>query len=80
MNPFWLMARVAGVAFITAAGVHALVKNMSTDSSSFMAGAIHFRKGMEEFQKGFSTMLFGTQTTSPEEAKKERESRRIKIQ
>lgn len=80
MNPLWLMARVAGAAFLTAAGIHALVKHMAPDSTSFMAGTIHFRKGMEEFQKGFSTMFFRTQDTSPEDAKKERESRRIMIE
>jgi hypothetical protein len=80
MNPFLLMAKIAGVAFITAAGVHAFVKHMQPDASGLMAGTIHFRKGVEEFQKGFSAILFGTQATSPEQAKKERESRRITIE
>jgi hypothetical protein len=80
MNPFWLMAKLAGVAFITAAGVHAFVKHMQPDASGLMAGTIHFRKGVEEFQKGLSAVFFGTPDTSPEQAKKERESHRIAIE
>jgi hypothetical protein len=80
MNPFWLMARVAGVAFLAAAGVNVLIKQLRPKSSDFMAGTIHFRKGMDEFQKGFSTIFFGEGETSPEQAKKEREARRIVIE
>ncbi len=80
MNALWFMARVAGAAFIAAAGVNVLMKQLGPKSSDLVAGTIHFRKGMEEFQKGFSTIVFGTEETSPEKAKEERESRRIVIE
>jgi hypothetical protein len=80
MNPFWLMARVAGVAFIAAAGVNVLIKQLAPKSSDLVAGTIHFRKGIEEIQKGFSTILFGTEEASPEHAKEAREARRIVIE
>ena len=80
MNPFWLMARVAGVAFLAAAGVNVLMKQVMPKSSDIVTGTIHFRKGIEEFQKGFTTILFGTEESSPEQAKQAREARRIVIE
>jgi hypothetical protein len=80
MNPFWLFTRVAGMAFITAAGVSLLIKKLAPKPDDFVTGAIHFRKSFEEFQKGLTTILFGSTEPSPEEMKKERESRRIPIE
>jgi hypothetical protein len=80
MNAFWLFTRIAGMAFITAAGVTLLVKKLAPKPDDLVTGAIHFRKGFEEFQKGVTTVLFGSNEPSPEEMKKERESRRIPIE
>jgi membrane-anchored protein YejM (alkaline phosphatase superfamily) len=81
MNPLWFVARTAGVMLITAGGICYLAqKKLLPKTNDFATGAIHFQKGFNEFQKGFSTLLFGAQGKSPEEAKKEREAARIRIE
>jgi hypothetical protein len=80
MDPIRLMLRVAGMAVITAAGVNVLLKHLQPNSDNFVAGAIHFRKGVEEFQKGFTTLFFGRTEPSSEQARKARESTRVPIE
>jgi hypothetical protein len=80
MNPLLVMMRVAGVAFLAAAGVNVLMRQLRPKSLDLMAGTIHFRKGIDEFQKGFSSIFFGKEEPTPEQAKQEREARRIVIE
>ncbi len=67
MNPFWLFTRIAGMAFLTAAGVALLVKKLGPKPDDLVTGAIHFRKSFEEFQKGVTSVFFGSREPSPEE-------------
>jgi hypothetical protein len=80
MNPFWLFARAAGMALITVAGVSLLVRKIAPKSDDLVTGAIHFRKSFEEFQKGVTSVLFGSCEPSSDDLRKERESRRIPIE
>lgn len=80
MNPFWLLVKIAGVSFFAAAGTALLFKDYLPKTSDVVAGAIHFRKGLDEFWKGVSTIACGTPGPSPEEAKKARESTRVVIE
>jgi hypothetical protein len=79
MSPILFLGRVAGVALLTAAGMTLVLEKLCSRPSDLAAGAIHFRKGMNEFQKGLTTILFGSATPSAEEAAKEREAARIPI-
>jgi hypothetical protein len=80
VNPFWLLVRVAGISFFAAAGTALLFKNYLPKASDVMAGAIHFRKGLDEFRKGFTTIASGAAGPSSEETKKTRESTRVLIE
>ncbi len=80
MNTLWLLARVMGVAAVTAGGIRLLVRKFGPEPSGLIAGAVHFRKGMEEFGKGLSSVFCGSSEPSPDEVKKERESTRIAIE
>jgi hypothetical protein len=79
MSPLLFFARVAGVALLTVAGITLVMEKLCPTSSDLVAGAIHFRKGMNEFQKGATTILFGSTTPTAEEAAKEKEAARIPI-
>jgi hypothetical protein len=79
MSLLFSFARVTGVALFTAAGITLIMEKLCPRPSDLVAGAIHFRKGMDEFQKGITTILFGSTTTSAEQAAKEREAARIPI-
>ncbi len=79
MSPLWFFTRAAGVALLTVAGVTLVVEKFTPRPSDLIAGAIHFRKGINEFQKGVSTILFGSPVPSAEEAAKAREASRIPI-
>jgi len=72
MNPIWFFAKAAGVTIIAAAGINHLRKTVSFKSSDLIAGAVHFRRGADEFGKGLSTILFGPELleTKPKEASK----------
>ncbi len=81
MNPFWFAMKVGGMALVTAAGTAFLVKKLCPKPVDLMAGAMHFKKGVEEFQKGFSSVFLGTTGALDSEAqKKRRESARIRIE
>jgi hypothetical protein len=80
MNPFWLFTRVAGIALITVAGVSLIARRIAPKPDDLVTGAIHFRKSFEEFQKGVTSVLFGSSEPSSEDLRKERESRRIPIE
>jgi hypothetical protein len=80
MNPFWLLTRVAGMAFLTAAGTAILIKKFAPKPENFVTGAIHFRKSFDEFQKGVTSLFLGEREPSPEEIRTQRESRRIPIE
>jgi hypothetical protein len=79
MNPLLFVARVAGVGLLTVAGISLVLDKLCPTSSDLVAGAIHFRKGMNEFQEGVTTILFGSNTTTAEQAAEEREAARIPI-
>lgn len=81
MNPFWLAVKVGGLALVTAAGTAILVKRLFPKPEDLMAGAMHFKRGVEEFQRGFTSVFLGTDDASDAEAqKKRRESSRIRIE
>lgn len=79
MNPFVFAARVAGVTLLTAGGLTLFMMRRAPRKSELITGAAHFRRGFDEFQKGFRTILFGSGDPSPEEVRKERESSRVAI-
>ncbi len=79
MSPLLFFARGAGVALLTAAGVTLVLKKLCSRPSDLATGAIHFQKGLNEFQKGISTILFGSTAPTAEEAAREREAARIPI-
>ena len=80
MSPVKLFFKVAGSAFITAGALVLLSKKFAPSSSDVMTGAIHFKKGFEEFYKGMSTVLFGTSGPSEEDQRKRKETSRIMIE
>lgn len=75
-----IIARVAGAAFLTAGLLTVVARSAIPKSSDVMAGAIHFKKGLEEFQKGCMTVLFGAPGASDEEKKRRKEESRIVIE
>ncbi len=79
MNPLVSLARIAGVAVLTAVGIPLVLRKFCPRSSDLAAGAIHFGKGINEFQKGFATVLFGSKTPSEEETARKRAAARIPI-
>ncbi|MGO9571629.1 MAG: hypothetical protein ACLP5H_29235 [Desulfomonilaceae bacterium] len=79
MSPLLFVVRVAGVALLTAAGLAVVLEKLCPRPSDLVAGAIHFRKGMNEFQQGVTTILFGSTTPSAEETVRQREAARIPI-
>ena len=81
MNPFWFAVKVGGMALVTCAGLAFLARKLTPKPSDIIAGAVHFKKGMDEFQKGVSAVLFGAQQpASPETEKQRRASARIAIE
>ena len=52
MSPLLFFAKVAGVALLTAAGTALVLEKLCPKPSDLVEGAIHFRKGMNEFQTG----------------------------
>jgi hypothetical protein len=81
MNPLWFIMKTGSIALITTAGAMLMMKKLAPKPSNLFAGAIHFKKAMEECQKGFQTMLFGPpESTTPEAAKARKESARIRIE
>ncbi len=80
MNPVGFLVRLAATAFV-AAGVVALIARKTLPShSNALAGAVHFKKGFEEFGKGVSTVLFGQPSHPEEDLKERREASRIAIE
>jgi hypothetical protein len=80
MNPAWFVVRLAGAAVLTAAGVTLVLKYFCPKPSDLVAGALHFRKGFEEFQKGLAVMFPLGGSQSADEANKQREATRIPIE
>ncbi len=79
MNPFWFVAKVAGVAVFTAAASAIVLKKLAPGPSDLLAGAIHFRNSLAEFQKGVSAVLFGAGDATGKQKEEKRESSRIPI-
>lgn len=80
MFPWQVLTRIAGIAVITtAAGVY-LSKKAFPKTDDMVEASIRFKKGFDEFQKGFETMIFGKSSKSPEDLKKKREETRIEIE
>jgi hypothetical protein len=79
MSPLLFIARVAAVALLTAAGTALVLEMLCPKPSDLVEGAIHFRKGMNEFQEGITTILFGSASPSAEETARQREAARIPI-
>ena len=80
MNAVWFIVRAATTALITVIGGTIVMKKLALKPSNLAAGAMHFRKGLNEFQKGARTILFGPPALdSPEAIKERRESGRIHI-
>jgi hypothetical protein len=80
MNALWFIVRTATTALITVIGGTIVMKKLAPKPSNLAAGAMYFRKGLSEFQKGARTILFGPpELDSPEAIKERRESGRIHI-
>lgn len=81
MNPVWFIVRAAGIALITVASATLLMKKFAPKPSNLVAGAIHFKKALDEFQKGARTVFFGPpEPTTPETTAARKESGRIRIE
>lgn len=76
MNPLWFIAKAAGITIITVAGINHLMKTLSPRPSNLTGGAVHFRRAVNEFGKGLSTVFFGQE---PLETKKPKEASKIPI-
>lgn len=68
MNPFLFVVKVGAVAFVTAAGTAVVLKKLCPNPGDLITGGIHFKKGLQELHKGFSTIFLG----SPQGAEKAR--------
>ncbi|MEW6140703.1 MAG: hypothetical protein AB1733_20975 [Thermodesulfobacteriota bacterium] len=80
MNPLLYLIKVGSVAFLAAAGTAVLVKRLCPRPSDLVAGAVHFKRGMEEFQKGISTVILGTSAEdNPDRARERRSASKIPI-
>ncbi|MFH0958838.1 MAG: hypothetical protein V1897_09065 [Pseudomonadota bacterium] len=79
MNFIWPLLRIAGVAVLTVGGITLLIRKISPDSSDLVSGAIHFQKGLEEFKKGFCSILCSPNGSRSQDPKKKRELTRIPI-
>jgi hypothetical protein len=80
MNPFWAIAKIAGVAVFTAvAGAH-VMKKLLPDPSDVVAGAIHFRNSFVEFQKGVSSLVFGASESTAAQNQEKKDASRIPIE
>lgn len=77
MNPLWLVTKAAGIALITIGGTSLLIKKLGPKPSDLVAGALHFRNGLEEFQKGLTSVIFGSERAA---AGKEKEVTKIPIE
>lgn len=80
MNPLWFATRLAGAALLTAGGLALLARRFGPDSKQLIESAGHFKRGMEEFQKGFSAVMFGSSHPSVDEVNKRREAKRITVE
>jgi hypothetical protein len=81
MNALWFIVRAGTTALITVIGGTIMMKKLTSKPSNLAAGAMHFKKGINEFQKGVRTILFGPpELDSPEAIKARKESARIRIQ
>ncbi|MGC8603282.1 MAG: hypothetical protein ACP5VS_06295 [Desulfomonilaceae bacterium] len=80
MNLLWALLRTAGIAMVTVGGITFLVKKISQKSSDPVASVIHFQKGLEEFQKGFSSIFCSSSGSRVEDLKKKQELTRIPIE
>ncbi len=78
MSPILFFTRVTGLALLTSVGGYLLIKKLAPRLRILQPQRSIFENGVQEFQRGFETMLFGG---GPSEAdiQKERESRRIPI-
>jgi hypothetical protein len=80
MNALWFIGRSVTTALITVIIGTMAMKKLASKPSNLAAGAMHFKKGLGEFQKGARTILFGPpKLDSPEAIKARRESARIQI-
>lgn len=81
MSPIISAIKFAGFAAVTIVGAAVVVKRMACNHSDLAVGAIHFRNGINEMGKAFSTIIFGSGCDSElAEKEKERESKRIIIE
>lgn len=77
--PFRFATKVVITAALAVGGLSLLGMRVFPKPSDLMAGAVHFKKALEEFQKGFTAVVFGATAGAPGVSKKEREANRILI-
>ena len=80
MNPLWFITRFAGVTILTASGMALLLSKAHPKPSDLMAGAAHFRSGMEEFRKAFLSIVGGSPDTPSQKSAREKKASRIEIE
>lgn len=80
MNPFWFATRLAGTALLTAGVITLVMRRLGPSSKQLVESAGHFRRGVQEFQKGFSAMMYGSSAPTTDEIKERRESKRITVE
>lgn len=80
MGPLGFLVRIAGLSVMAWAGLTMLARKKPMDSTDLVESAIHFRNGFNEFSKGFTTILFGSEAPTPEESKRKKEASRIEIE
>jgi hypothetical protein len=80
MNPLWFITRFAGVTILTTAGLALLLSKAHPKPSDLMAGAAHFRSGMEEFRKAFHSVIGGSSDASSQKTRRDKKASRIEIE
>lgn len=75
----WALLRTPGIAVVTMGGITFLMRKISPKSSDLVTSAIHFRKGLDEFQKGFCSIFCSSTGSHAEDVIKKQELTRIPI-
>ncbi len=81
MSPLSWSVRLSAAAVITGLAAAAYVLSRKTGpGEDLVAGVTHFRKGLDEFHKGITAILWGRDQPSPQALQAARERGRIAIE
>ncbi|MEW6351139.1 MAG: hypothetical protein AB1646_18945 [Thermodesulfobacteriota bacterium] len=80
MNPLSWCVRLSTAAVITGMAAAYLLTRKTGTGEDLLAGAAHFRRGLDEFRKGVTAMVWGEERPSPQAHQEARERGRITIE